>query len=67
MDDPDLAALQAELLEVLRTAETPAEARARLRAADLAPDLRAWVESFDLRALEVAMAIAKRWVRVEGS
>ncbi len=65
-DDEALAALQAALLRALHEGATVDDAIARLHAEDLSSEHRAWVEAFDRRAIEVAMAIAKRWIRTEG-
>jgi len=62
-----LAQLQLVWIRALHECGSVDEVLARLRDAPLADAERAWVEGFDRRAVEVAMAIAKRWVRVEGT
>jgi hypothetical protein len=66
MDDPALGRLQATMIEALRSAGSVEEVMQRLRDLDLEPALRAWVDGLDPRAVEVAMAIARRWVEGSG-
>jgi hypothetical protein len=65
-DDDDLAALQVEMLRALHEGESVDDVLTRLRSASLSDTHRVWIDSFDRRAIEVALAIAKRWIRVEG-
>jgi len=61
-----LAVLQLAWIGALHEATTVDEVVARLRAAPIEPAHHAWALGFDRRAVEVAMAVAKRWVRALG-
>ncbi len=65
-DSEELAVLQLALLRAFHEGTSIDDVLARLHASPITDTHRRWVESFDRRAIEVAMAIAKRWVRVEG-
>ncbi|MFO0555700.1 MAG: hypothetical protein U0271_45405 [Polyangiaceae bacterium] len=67
MNDPELADLQGALLRALTGARSTDEVLQRLAREPLSEEAKAWVASFDPRALEVALAIVQRWVIVEGA
>lgn len=62
----DLAALQRALLETLPAAPSANDAVTEVRGRPLASGHDAWVATFDPRAVDIAIAIAKRWIVVEG-
>lgn len=62
----ELAALQRAWIRAVHEGASVDDVVARLMASPLPAAHRAWVAGFDRRAIEVAMAVAKRWVRVEG-
>ena len=61
--DADLADFQSALLELLAQPLSPAEIERRLRTDAAFAPYRDYVESFDLRMIEVAAALVKKWGR----
>ncbi len=59
--EADIAPLQAALLESLDQTRDEEEARARLASDARLEPFRAWVESFDPRALSLARVLVDRW------
>lgn len=65
MDDSELAALQAALVDALRGATTPDEALAALARAPLSASARRWLARSDPRALHTAIEIVQRWTTLD--
>lgn len=65
MDDLELAALQAALVDALGRAESPAAALEILGAAEVPEWSRAWLMNSDPRALETAIDLLRRWAEHE--
>ena len=61
MDDPELAAYQAALLELLASGVAPAEMQARLAADPAFAPYREYTATFEPRSLEIASALVRRW------
>ena len=59
--EQQLADFQAALLEILDRFEDSAEILRELRALDLLPEYRDWVNSFDPAMTEVAALLTKKW------
>lgn len=66
-EDLDLARFQAVLIETLHLGLPAEETRARLLAHPASADLVDWIATFDLRAIEVASVITRKFaVRSKG-
>lgn len=65
-EDRDLAAFQAALLELLASGLPPEEMQRRLRQDPAFTPYRSYVERFELRTLETAAALVKKWGRRDG-
>ena len=61
LDDDQLAAFQAVLLDRLERGVPPAQLKAELLAHPAAAPFRDYVESFEPRCLEVAARIVQKW------
>lgn len=61
MDDPELAALQVAMVQLLTTSSSADGAKAALLAAGLSEETKAWIRGWDPRSVEVAMAILAKW------
>ena len=59
--EADLAAFQSALLELLAEPLPPSESQHRLRTDAAFAAHRDYVETFDLRMIEVASALVKKW------
>ncbi|MEO8179459.1 MAG: hypothetical protein ABI895_11570 [Deltaproteobacteria bacterium] len=64
MDDAELAALQAALLNALLGASSPEQALALLADASLAEWARRWIAASDPRSIETAMVLVRRWTEL---
>jgi hypothetical protein len=60
-DDGELGALQAALIAALWQASSPEEVLSRLAQAPLSDAARRWIARSDLRALQTALEIVRRW------
>lgn len=65
MDEAELGALQAALVDALRRASSPDEVLRLLAQAPLSAAARRWLSRSDPRALQAALEIVQRWTRVE--
>ncbi len=61
--DAELAAFQSALLELLAEPLSPAEIERRLRSDAAFEPHRAYIESFDLKMIEAAALLVKKWGR----
>ena len=65
MDDPELAQLQAALLDALRQASSPEAALSLLARAPLSAWAQQWLAQSDPRSVEIAMVLVRRWAKAE--
>jgi hypothetical protein len=65
MDETELAALQAALIDALRRASSPDEALALLAEAPLSDSAHGWLARSDPRALQTAIEIVHRWTELD--
>ncbi|MDI1476419.1 hypothetical protein [Polyangium sp. y55x31] len=63
MDDPELAAYQAALLELLEQGLDAAELSARAREDPALAPFREYIDRFDPRCVEIATVLVKAWGR----
>jgi hypothetical protein len=65
--DRDLAAFRAALLELLHQPLTPGEILARLRSDAAFKPYAAYVEKMDVRSIEVAALLVKKWGKISAA
>jgi hypothetical protein len=62
MEDPELAALQAAMIEALMSDASGEEASQGIEARAPSAELKRWVRGWDRRSVVVARAILAKWV-----
>ncbi|MGC4089636.1 MAG: hypothetical protein QM756_17460 [Polyangiaceae bacterium] len=67
MNERDLAALQAALIDALSHGRSVTEVLARLAQSPLADGARAWLDACDIRALQTAATLVQRWSEADDS